>query len=151
MGGLASPSNPVSYTQPVKNRPFSAYTPILQDFLPLETLILHPSALELSVIITKLLKTVEDVSISQSKEQKARIKAINKDSMQQNPKILRNIFKAIQLKAIFEFTKFFYFENGKETQLQAFFFLNLINLKTINPHPEGFAGFGHASQKVFPN
>ena len=109
-GGLASPSSPSNDTQPVKNRLFSAYNPFLQDFSLLETLFLHPSALEPSVTIPKVLKSVEDLSISRINEQKAAsFKAIIKDSMQQNPKILRNIFKAIQLEAIFDFTKFFYF------------------------------------------
>ena len=83
--------------------------------------ILHPSALEPSVTIPKAPKTVEDLNISQINEQKtASIKAIIKDSMQQNPKILRNIFKATQPEAIFDFTKFFYFQNEKEKAMPAY-------------------------------
>ena len=63
---------------------------------------------------------MEDLSISQINEQKtASIKAIIKDSMQQNPKILRKIFKAIQPEAIFDFTKLFYFQNEKEKAMPA--------------------------------
>ena len=78
----------------------------MKDFSRLATLTPHPSALEPTLTIPKVLKTVEDLKISQNKEQKAaKIRAIIKDSMQQHPKSQKKIIKAIEPEAIFNFTK----------------------------------------------
>ena len=108
-------------TQLVKNRLSSAYNPFLKDFSSLATLTLHPSALEPTLTIPKVLKTVEDLKISQNKEQKAaQIKAVIKDSMQQHPKSQKKIIKAIEPEAIFNFTKLVYISTNKETAFTSF-------------------------------
>ena len=98
------------------HRPFTAHNPFFQDFTPLQTVILHSSALEPCLTIPKVPKSMKDLIISQKNEQKAEtITAILKDSMQQKPKSQKKIIKASEPQAIFNFTKFFYISTSKET------------------------------------
>ena len=115
-GGLASLPESQNNTLPVKNRPFSVNNLYFQDFTPLQAILPHSSALEPCLSIPKVLKSMKDLNISQTNEQKAAtINAIIKDSTQENPKIQRKIIKPIQPEAIFNFTKFFYLATEKET------------------------------------
>ena len=86
------------------------------------------------VVIPKLQRTVEDLNISQTKEQQAAsIAAVIKDSMQdqEKPSKKRMIIKSTEPEAIFDFTKFFYFSAEKEKAIPDFTKHTSVDFKNI--------------------
>ena len=92
---------------------------VTQDFTALNTILPHPSALEMSQTTPKASKSLDDLPSSQFYEQQPIFHAAKiKDSIHEipnRPKKQRNIIKATEPDAISDLTKFFYFTTEKET------------------------------------
>ena len=141
------PSSP-GFTSKAKNSPVNssfesnfAAVPSLPAYGSLYDVSTEPQAQAPSIdgiqplaVIPKLQRTVEDLNISQTKEQQAAsITAVIKDSMQdqEKPRKKRMIIKSTEPEAIFDFTKFFYFSAEKEKAIPDFTKHTSVDFKNI--------------------
>ena len=127
------PSSP-GFTSKAKNSPVNSSFESNFAAVPAYESLYDVVSTESIDAVRKLQRTVEDLNISQTKEQQAAsIAAVIKDSMQdqEKPRKKRMIIKSTEPEAIFDFTKFFYFSAEKEKAIPDFTKHTSVDFKNI--------------------